>query len=165
MISFSRSTTSLSATDCTLPAESPLWTFLPSMGDSSKPTSLSSTRLACWASTRLRSMSRGFSTALSIASRVISWKTILLVLSLSSPRVSLRCQAMASPSRSSSDASQTVFADFAACLSSETTFFLSAGIMYSGLNPCSMSTLSLLSCRSRMCPKLDLTSKSFPKNF
>ena len=165
MISFSRSTTSLRATDCTLPAERPRWILRQSTGESSKPTSLSSTLRACWAFTRFMSMSLGFCTALSMASFVISWNTMRLVRDLSSPRVSQRCQEMASPSRSSSDASHTVSAAPAAFLSSATTFFLSAGTMYSGRNPFSTSTLSLLSCRSRICPKLDLTTNPSPRNF
>src|SRR3989344_205985 len=51
-ISRSRSTTSFTATDCTLPAESLPRTFFHRRLDSSKPTSLSKTRLACCASTR-----------------------------------------------------------------------------------------------------------------
>ena len=110
-------------------------------------------------------MLRGFCIALRMAFLVISWNTILFVLSSVSPRVSNRCHEMASPSRSSSDASHTVSASFAAFLRSATTFFLSAGITYSGLNPPSTSMLSSLSCRSRMWPKLDFTTKSSPRNF
>ena len=46
-ISFSRSTINLTATDCTLPADKPCFTFFQSTGDTSKPTSLSKTLLAC----------------------------------------------------------------------------------------------------------------------
>ena len=165
MISRSLSTTSLSATDCTLPAESFGCILFQSIGDSSKPTSLSSTRLACCALTRFMSTSLGESMAASIAFWVISWKAMRFVFESSSPSVSFRCHAIASPSRSSSDASHTVSDDLAAFVSSATTFFLSSGITYSGLNPCSTSTLSVFVCRSLMWPKLDFTEKSFPKNF
>ena len=107
----------------------------------------------------------GCSIAFRIADLVISWKTILFVLSVSSPSVSDRCHDMASPSRSSSDASHTVDASFAAFLSSDTTFFLSDGITYSGLKPFSTSMLRPLSFRSLICPKLDFTMKSLPRNF
>ncbi len=58
-------------------------------------------RRVSWASTIAVSISRVSLTARWIASRVISWKTIRLTgtLGLST---SSRCQAMASPSRSSS---------------------------------------------------------------
>ncbi len=60
---------SLTATLCTLPADNAGLIFFQSTGDSSKPTMPSSTLRACCASTRLRSMSRGFS----IAFRMASW--------------------------------------------------------------------------------------------
>ena len=163
MISFSRSTTSRSATDCTRPADRPRRTLRHRIGDNSKPTRRSSTRRACWAFTRLSSMSRGFRMALLMASRVISWKTMRRVRLRSRPSVSTRCQEMASPSRSSSEASQTMLACEAAFLSSATTLRLSAGTTYSGLNPAATSTLRLFSCRSRICPKLDLTVYPFPR--
>ena len=111
------------------------------------------------------SMVRGFLTAFWMASLVISWKTILLVLAGSRPKVSQRCQEMASPSRSSSEASHTADDSAAALRSSATTRRLSAGTTYSGSNPLSTLTLSFLSWRSRMWPKLALTVKSFPKYF
>jgi hypothetical protein len=49
----SRSTIKRTATDCTRPAESDGFTFFQSTGESSKPTSLSKTRRACCAFTRL----------------------------------------------------------------------------------------------------------------
>ena len=58
-------------------------------------------RRASWASTRSRSISRGLATAAWIAGWVISWKTIRLTGTLGLS-VSTRCQAIASPSRSSS---------------------------------------------------------------
>ena len=165
MISFSRSTTRRRATLCTRPADRPRWILRHRIGESSKPTRRSSTRRACWALTRLSSMSRGVSMACRMASLVISWKTIRRVRLRSRPSVSTRCQEMASPSRSSSEASQMISAWAAAFFSSATTFFFSAGTTYSGLNPAATSTLSFLSCRSRMCPKLDMTVKSLPKYF
>ena len=146
-------------------AESLGWIFLQSTGESSKPTNRSRTLRACCAFTRFMSMSRGFCTAFMMASLVISWKTILRVFSFLSPSASKRCQEMASPSRSSSDASHTVAAEFAAFFNSETTFFLSDGITYSGAKSWSTSTLNLLSCKSLMWPKLDFTRYSFPRNF
>ena len=58
-------------------------------------------RRVSWASTRSSSRSRGFSAAALMADSVISWKTIRLTGTLGL-RVSRRCQAMASPSRSPS---------------------------------------------------------------
>ena len=72
LISFSRSTIKRTATLCTRPAESDGLILRHSTGDSSKPTMRSSTRRACWASTRLRSMLRGVSMAWRMASLVIS---------------------------------------------------------------------------------------------
>ena len=60
-------------------------------------------RRASWASTRRRSISRGSSMARWIASGVISWKTIRRTgIPDGGFSTSSRCQAMASPSRSSS---------------------------------------------------------------
>ena len=99
-----------------------------------------------------------------MARLVISWKTMRFVLSTGRPNTSVRCHAMASPSRSSSEASQTVLL-LARRLSSSTTFFLSPGISYTGLNPRSMWIPRSFFERSRMWPKLDLTMKSLPRNF
>ena len=65
LISRSRSTSSLNATDCTRPADRnlPYDRYFHSIGDTWNPTSLSRIRRACWASTLAMSMSRGFSTA------------------------------------------------------------------------------------------------------
>ena len=68
----SRSTIMRTATDCTRPALSPVRTFFQRTGESSKPTSRSSTRRACWALTRFMSMWRGLSTAFKMAVLVIS---------------------------------------------------------------------------------------------
>ena len=151
-ISLSLSTMSLTATDCTLPADSAGFTFFQSTGESSNPTIRSSMRRACCALTRLMSMFRGFSTACFMASLVISWKTILFVCSGFSPNTSYRCHEMASPSRSSSDASHTVSALSASFFSSATSFFFSAGISYSGVKSCCTSMLNFFFFRSLMCP-------------
>ena len=116
MRSFSRSTTSRVATDCTRPAEIPVCTFFHNTGEISKPKRRSRIRRASWASTRSMSSSRGFSTASVMALGVISWKTIRRTgtLGLSSSR---RCQAMASPSRSSSVAKKSSSASLSSFLS------------------------------------------------
>ncbi|GFI07263.1 hypothetical protein IMSAGC006_02018 [Muribaculaceae bacterium] len=87
-ISSSRSTMSLTATDCTRPAERAGLIFFHSTGLSSNPTMRSSTRRACWALTRSMSMPRGLAMALSMASFVISWNTMRRVLSGLSPSTS-----------------------------------------------------------------------------
>ena len=153
MISRSRSTSSHTATLCTRPADSDGRTFFHSTGDSSKPTRRSSTRRACWALTRFMSTVRGFSIASKMARFVISWKTIRFVPSTGRPNTSVRCHAMASPSRSSSEASHTV-RSFAARVSSST-----------GANPSARLIPRSFFERSRIWPKLDLTMKSLPKNF
>ena len=75
----------------------------------------------------------GLATASSIADLVISWKTILFVFSSGSSNASFKCHDIASPSRSSSVASQTVSAFFVIFFSSLTTDFLSSGTMYLGV--------------------------------
>ena len=130
LISRSRSTIRRRATDCTRPAESDGFIFFQRMGESSKPTRRSSTLRACWAITRFMSTSLGVFMALRIASLVISWKTIRRVRDGSRARVSFRCHAMASPSRSSSDASHTTAALSEADFRSATTFFLSGDTSY-----------------------------------
>ena len=87
MISLSRSTISLNATLCTLPADRPLWIFLQSSGETSNPTRRSSTLRACWAMTRSMSMLRGFCNAFSTALFVISWKAMRFVGLFSRPSV------------------------------------------------------------------------------
>ena len=115
----SRSTTRRVATDCTRPADSPDRTFFHSTGETSKPNSRSTRRRASWASTRSWSRSRVFAAASLIASRVISWNTIRRTgtFGLSTSR---RCQAIASPSRSSSVASHSSSAEASAFFSSAT---------------------------------------------
>ena len=97
----SRSTTIRVATDCTRPADSFGMTFFHSTGETSYPYSRSRIRRYSYALTRLRSRSRGLDTAAWMAGLVISWNTIRLTGTFGLI-VSSRCQAMASPSRSSS---------------------------------------------------------------
>ncbi len=73
-------------------------------------------------------MSRGFATAWAIACGVISWKTILAT-GTCGRSSSIRCQAIASPSRSSSVASSSSPASFRSCFSLATCGFLSLGTM------------------------------------
>jgi hypothetical protein len=73
-ISRSRSTISLTATDCTLPADSPPLILVHKTGEISKPTNLSRILRACWAFTRSISMVRGWSMAFKMAFLVISLK-------------------------------------------------------------------------------------------
>ena len=115
------------------------------------------------------SIFRGFLIAFSIADFVISWKTIRLVVSGFNFKTSQRCQAIASPSRSSSVASQTSSAAFTAFRSSLTTFFFpgstSKVILYllfvSIGRPPALFFLAIW----RMCPTLDITVKSLPRYF
>ena len=151
-ISLSLSTINFTATDWTLPAESQVLIFFHSTGESSKPTSLSRTLLACWASTRCISMVLGFSIALVIAVFVISWKTILGVVEISSPSWLAICRPIASPSRSSSVAIRVFSADLERDLSSEITLFLSGETTYSGRNQFSILIPIHLVGRSTVCP-------------
>ena len=124
----SRSTTRRTAGDWTRPALLPPGTLRQTTGDNSKPTRRSRICRACWALTSCISMMRGLAIADSRALLVISWKTIRLVVLGSSFNTSVKCQAIASPSRSSSVASQTVSACLTDFLSSVMTFFLSGSI-------------------------------------
>src|SRR5690554_911621 len=72
---------------------------------------------------------------------------------------------MASPSRSSSLASQTIFAFLDSAFNSATNFFLSLLTTYLGEKSPSTSTPNSLDGRSAICPKLEETLKSFPRNF
>ena len=101
-ISFSRSTISLTTTDCTLPAERPGLTVFHKNGLSLYPTSRSRMRRVCWALTRLISMLRGAAMPFLMPVLVISLKVTRFFSSLSSPSMLERCQEMASPSRSGS---------------------------------------------------------------
>ena len=98
-----------------------------------------------------------------MAGLVISENTMRLVWSACNPSASMRCQLMASPSRSSSVASHTISAFFARDFSSVTTFLLEALTSYLGAKSFSMSTLSLPLAKSRMCPMDDFTTKSLPR--
>ena len=73
-------------------------------------------------------MSRVSSSARSIAERVISWKTMRLTGTFGFS-TSMRCHAIASPSRSSSVASRSSSASLSLRFSSATTFFLSGSTM------------------------------------
>ena len=157
-ISLSLSTINFTATDWTLPAESQVLIFFQSTGESSKPTSLSKTLLACCASTKCMSMVLGFSIALVIAVFVISWKTILGVVAMSSPSWLARCRPIASPSRSSSVAIRVFSADFESDFSSEITLFLSGETTYSGRNQFSILIPIHFVGRSTVCPYDALTS-------
>src|SRR3954447_21153094 len=133
-------------------------------------------RRVSWASTSRSSMSRVSSSARLIASFVISWKTIRLTGTFGCS-TSNRCQAIASPSRSSSVASRSSSASLRSFFSSLTFFFLSGSTTYSGRKSCSTSTptrdpFSFLysagmsaarSGRSRMWPTLDSTTKPSPR--
>src|SRR5258706_1006463 len=79
--------------------------------------------------------------------------------------VSVRCHEMAYPSRSSSVASQTVFAFAEYFFSSAITFFLSSLTTYTGSKLFFRSIPMSAFARSRTCPYDDLTVKSFPRNF
>ena len=114
LISRSRSTISRRATVCTRPADKPRRTLSQSSGETWYPTSRSSTRRACCASTRFSSISRGCSKASCTARFVISLKLTRRMRSASSflfffdfeplPNSSAKCAAIASPSRSGSGA-------------------------------------------------------------
>ena len=81
-------------------------------------------RRVSWASTRSTSMSRGFATASRMADLVISWNTMRLTGTFGFSS-SLRCHAMASPSRSPSVASRSSSASFSLALRSRMVPFLS----------------------------------------
>ena len=96
---------------------------------------------------------------------MISLKTIRLVLVSSSASASFKCHAIASPSRSSSEASQTISAFSTAFFNSLTTFTLSSVMLYFGSKLFSKSMLISFAERSLICPNEDITTKSLPKNF
>ena len=129
-ISRSRSTSKRTAGLCTRPADLPPGTLRHTTGLSSKPTMRSRICRACCASTSCISTVRGCLMAASMAGLVISWNVMRLVRCGSRPSTSHKCQAIASPSRSSSVASHTLSAPTAltAFLSSVITFFLSGSI-------------------------------------
>ncbi|HAZ08493.1 MAG TPA: hypothetical protein DCZ01_08250 [Elusimicrobia bacterium] len=77
-ISFSRSAARRRATDWTRPALRASFEMLRKVGLTSQPTTRSSTRRACWASTRRWSKGRGSVMAFCTASLVTAWKTTRL---------------------------------------------------------------------------------------
>ncbi len=101
-ISRSRSTSKLTATDCTLPAESPRAILAHNKGESMNPTTRSRNRRVCWAWTLSSSSRPGWENASWTACLVISLNTTRRYRSGSAPITSFRCHAMASPSRSKS---------------------------------------------------------------
>ena len=76
-----------------------------------------------------------------------------------------KCHAIASPSRSSSLASQIVSAFLARLFSSLTSFFLSLLTIYLAEKSPETSTPNSFAGRSAICPKLEATLNSLPKNF
>ncbi len=82
-------------------------------------------RRVCWAWIMFSSRPPRCLKASSTPSSVISWKTARTMFGLSSAMSWLRCQEMASPSRSGSAARMTRSLDLAALRSSATTFFFS----------------------------------------
>ena len=95
-----------------------------------------------------------------MAFSVISWNTILGVLSIGNHNSLATCHAIASHSRSSSVASHTLSAFFAKILSSFTVLFFSGLIWYNGLKSCSISTHFQFLGNSTICPSEAFTSKS-----
>ena len=110
-------------------------------------------------------MALGFSIAFLIADSVISLNTILLALFSSNFNNLNKCQAIASPSRSSSLANHTVSDLSAKSLRFLTTVFLSFDTSYLGLKSPSTFTPKSFEGKSDICPKLEATLKSLPKNF
>ena len=102
LISFSLSTTILTATDCTRPADNPLPIFLPKTGEIMYPNNRSIIRRAFCASTKSLFNSPAFFIAVKIASFVIALNLIRLY--LRGFKTSNKDCPIASPSRSSSAA-------------------------------------------------------------
>ena len=107
----------------------------------------------------------GFSMAFKMAVLVISLNTMRLVFSAFKPKTSNKCQLMASPSRSSSDANHTVSASLAYFFNSATNFFFSSGTSYLGAKPFLTSMAPSPDDKSRMWPILDFTMKPSPRYF
>ena len=101
-ISASRSAMILSAADCTRPALSPFLIFVQRSGLMRYPTIRSRIRLACWASTISISIWRGCFIASLTAFFVISLNVIRKDFFGSRFNADIRCQLIASPSRSGS---------------------------------------------------------------
>ena len=164
-ISSSLSHISLTATDCTLPADNPLFTFFQSTGLILYPTILSNTLLACWASVKFKSIFLGFLTASLTASLVISLKVILQIESCGIPKMYAKCHAIASPSRSGSVARYTCFEFLASFFNEFIKLAFPRIFIYSGSKSCSVSIASLDLGKSLICP-IDATTFVFPpRNF
>src|SRR4051812_33068541 len=106
-------------------------------------------------------MSRGCLNDSLIAAGVISWKVTRLSLEAGTLMTSAMCQAIASPSRSRSVASQTCAAAFASLRSRRTCFSESSGTTYSGRKVTRSTPIFDLG-RSRMWPNDASTLYSLP---
>ena len=95
-----------------------------------------------------------------MAFSVISWNTILGVLSMGNHNSLATCHAIASHSRSSSVASHTLSAFFAKLLSSFTVLFFSGLILSLYIKSCSISTHLPFLGNSTIWPREAFTSKS-----
>ncbi len=133
-------------------------------------------RRASWASTSDWLMLRGFATASWIADRVISWNTMRRMGTFGR-NVSTRCQAIASPSRSSSVASSSSCDSFSSdrslvtCLVRSGLTTYSAAKLLSTSTPrrahasplCLAGTSAALRGRSRTWPRLASTTYPGPR--
>ena len=151
-ISASRSAMMRSATDCTRPALNPRFTFCHKRGLIEYPTMRSSTRLACWASTRSISISLDCLIACLTAFFVISLKVMRLVFFGSSFRAWSKCHEIASPSRSGSVARYTLSAFFTSFRSVARSSPFPLIVIYFGSKSFSKSTPIWLFGKSRTCP-------------
>ena len=151
-ISSSLSTMILTATDCTLPAESPLRIFWDKNGLSLYPTRRSKILLACCASTRSLSIALGCSMPVFTPVFVISLNSTRLFSSSSNPSKYAKCQEIASPSRSGSVARYTQSEACAAFFNSSTSFSLPLMTSYLGAKWFLTSTLKRVGDKSRICP-------------
>ena len=117
-ISSSLSHIILRATDCTLPALNPRFTFCHSSGLMVYPTIRSRILLVCWESTKFISIVLGSFNDAFTACLVISLKVMRRIFFSSSFKAVARCHDIASPSRSGSVARYTLSAFFASFRSS-----------------------------------------------
>ena len=139
-ISFSLSHIILKATDWTRPALSPLFIFAHNTGLMLYPTTLSSTLLACCASTRFISIFLASLMAALTALFVISLNVILYISLSSNFNAFERCHEIASPSRSGSVARYTLSAFFTSFLSAARISPFPLIVIYFGSKSCSTST-------------------------
>ena len=155
------------ATDCTLPADNPLFTFAQSRGLIEYPTIRSNTLLACCASTRFISRFLGCLIASFIAFFVISLKLIRnTFFSLSSSFKAFdRCQLIASPSRSGSVARYILSAFLTSFFSLASNSPLPLMVIYFGSKSFSTSIPIVDLGKSRTCPFDAVTSYPEPKYF